>query len=199
MLGFALCWLPAAIYVYILFFTDTIIWPNCGVPYCLCFQVNDSGKYFHKSLYLFNFQKKSLQWLSSDKLQFWPADKLMIPMHSNVKRFSRPKIRKTTSYLNSFTLWLNAESLQDGFKLFFGHWVCQHFKAIVLIWFFNFFNSFVSVRAEKVSSNVQKTGIQRWMEDGAVRGKLNITQTKTLRGLMKIKTKSNRKSSNFWF
>ena len=34
-LGFAVCWLPFAIFWCIFHFTDTIIWPNCGVPYYL--------------------------------------------------------------------------------------------------------------------------------------------------------------------
>ena len=32
-LGFAVCWLPNAIYLFILVLTDIVIWPNCGVPY----------------------------------------------------------------------------------------------------------------------------------------------------------------------
>ena len=34
-LSFAVCWLPFAIFWWIFFFTDTIMWPNCGVPYYL--------------------------------------------------------------------------------------------------------------------------------------------------------------------
>ena len=32
-LGFAMCWLPLAIWIILVFFTDTIILPNCGVRY----------------------------------------------------------------------------------------------------------------------------------------------------------------------
>ena len=32
-LGFAVCWLPLAIFWCIHFFTDTILWPNCGMSY----------------------------------------------------------------------------------------------------------------------------------------------------------------------
>ena len=34
-LGFALCWLPLAIFWFILILTDMNIWPNCGFPYFL--------------------------------------------------------------------------------------------------------------------------------------------------------------------
>ena len=34
-LGFAVCWLPSAIFSFILVLTDIVIWPNCGVPYYL--------------------------------------------------------------------------------------------------------------------------------------------------------------------
>ena len=34
-LGFAVCWLPGAIFSFILVLTDIITWPNCGVPYYL--------------------------------------------------------------------------------------------------------------------------------------------------------------------
>ena len=30
---FAVCWLPDSVLRFIFFFTDTIIWPNCGVPH----------------------------------------------------------------------------------------------------------------------------------------------------------------------
>ena len=32
-LGFAMCWLPLAIWLILLMFTDTIIWPNCAYRY----------------------------------------------------------------------------------------------------------------------------------------------------------------------
>ena len=32
-LGFAVCWLPLAIFWCILLFTDIIVWPNCGISY----------------------------------------------------------------------------------------------------------------------------------------------------------------------
>ena len=31
-LGFAVCWLPTAIFLCIFFFTNTILWPNCSIP-----------------------------------------------------------------------------------------------------------------------------------------------------------------------
>ena len=34
-LGFAVCWLPSAIFSFILVLTDIVLWPNCGVPYYL--------------------------------------------------------------------------------------------------------------------------------------------------------------------
>ena len=33
--GFAVCWLPSAIFSFILVLTDIITWPNCVVPYYL--------------------------------------------------------------------------------------------------------------------------------------------------------------------
>ena len=32
-LGFAVCWLPLAIFTFLLVLTDMNIWPNCGLPY----------------------------------------------------------------------------------------------------------------------------------------------------------------------
>ena len=58
-LGFAMCWLPLAIWIILVSFTDTIIWSNCAFRYFFLYcQFHGSGKLCHKSLYLFYFQRK---------------------------------------------------------------------------------------------------------------------------------------------
>ena len=51
-LGFAVCWLPLAIFLFIALFAHSIQWR------CLCSQFFESSKFYHKSLYLFNFEQK---------------------------------------------------------------------------------------------------------------------------------------------